>query len=140
MFLGQFQGYIDAQGRFPLPPALHPHLAPEMVIARGLDKCLLLFPRQGWQELAHKVSGLPFTLSQARSLRRLLFAGAHDCLADGEGRIMLPKELRAYAQIEEELVLVGLGGYLEIWSPACWGEVLTRLETEASSLGEELAI
>jgi len=111
-----------------------------MVVTRGLDKCLLLFPRQGWQELAHKVNGLPLTLPQARWLRRLLFAGALDCLADDEGRITLPEELRAYARIEEELVLVGLGGYLEIWSPACWGEALARLEAEASSLAEELAI
>jgi len=111
-----------------------------MVVTRGLDKCLLLFPRQGWQELAHKVNGLPLTLPRARWLRRLLFAGALDCLADDEGRITLPEELRAYARIEEELVLVGLGGYLEIWSPACWGEALARLEAEASSLAEELAI
>ena len=140
MFLGQFQGHIDAQGRFPLPPALHPHLAPGMVVTRGLDRCLLLFSRQRWQELAHRVSGLPLPLPQARSLRRLLFAGALDCLVDGEGCIALPEELRAYAEIEGELVLVGLGGYLEIWSPACWGEALTRLEAEASSWAEELAI
>lgn len=140
MFLGQFQGHIDAQGRFPLPSVLRPHLAAGMVVTRGLDKCLLLFPRQEWQELTHRVSGLPFTLPKARSLRRLLFAGALDCLADGEGCIALPEELRAYARIEGELVLIGLGRYLEIWSPTHWSDTLIHLEAEVSSCAEELGI
>ena len=140
MFLGQFHGHIDAQGRFPLPTELHPRLASGMVVTRGLDKCLLLFPRQVWQELASKVSGLPFTQSQARSLRRLLFSGALDCLADGEGCITLPAVLRSYAKIEKEYVLVGQGGHVEMWNPARWGEVLVCLEDKANSLAEELAI
>jgi len=140
MFLGQFHGRLDAQGTFHLPPSLCAHLAAGMVLTRGLDKCLMLFPRQAWQELAHKVSGLSFTLPEARALRRLLFAGALYCLAEGEGHITLPEELCAYAQIEGDLVLVGLGAYLEIWSPTTWGDTLVRVEAEVSSLAEELAI
>jgi len=139
-FLGQFYGHIDAEGRFGLPSALRPRLTPGMVVTRGLDKCLLLFARQEWQELAQKLSGLPLALPRARSLRRLLFAGALDCVADGDGRITLPEELRAYARIRGDLVLVGLGNHMEIWSPVCWGQVLASLEAEAGSLAEGLVI
>ena len=140
MLLGQFHSRIDVQGTFHLPPSLCAHLAAGMVLTRGLDKCLMLFPRQVWQELARKVNGLPLTLPEARALRRLLFAGALHCLADGECHITLPEELCAYAQIEGELMLVGLGVYLEIWNPTSWGDILVRVEAEASSLAEELAI
>jgi MraZ protein len=140
VFLGQFHGRIDAQGRFPVPPALYACLAPGLVVTRGLDRCLLLFPRQMWQELVSKMSVLPLTLRQARSLRRLFFAGALDCSADSDGCIALPEELRSYAQIKGELVLVGVGDYLELWSPVCWSEALARLEAEAGLLAEALAI
>lgn len=140
MFLGQFHGRVDAQGSFHLPPSLCAHLAAGMVVTRGLDRCLMLFPRQMWQELANRLSGLPFTWPAARALRRLLFAGALHCLADGECHITLSEELCTYAQIEGELVLVGLGAYLEMWSPTSWGETLVRVEAEASSLAEELTI
>jgi len=140
MFLGQFRGRIDAQRAFHLPPSLCAHLAAGMVVTRGLDKCLMLFPREAWQELAHKVCRLPITLPPARALRRLLFAGALHCLADGECHITLSEELCAYAQIEGQLILVGLGTYLEIWSPASWGNTLLHVEAEAGSSAEELAV
>jgi MraZ protein len=140
VFLGQFHRPVGEQGRCSLPAPLRHHVSSGLVVTRGLDKCLLLFPRETWQQLLARVSGLPVTLRQARLLRRLLFSGAVECPTGDEGCIELPQELCTYAEIRGQVVIVGLGSYLELWSPACWGEALDSLEAEAESLADGLDI
>ncbi len=122
MFLGHYTYTLDSKGRLTIPSRFRDELAGAVVITRGLDRCLALYPMEIWAELAQKVNSLPITSPQGRALRRLFFADAVDVEPDRQGRVLIPERLRAYAHLEtsNEAVVVGLDRFMEIWEPGQW--------------------
>jgi MraZ protein len=110
-----------------------------LVITRGIDRCLTIYPLAAWEALAEKVNALPLADANARALRRLFFAEAADATLDGQGRIVLPTALRAYAGLEEQATVVGMNTSIEVWSPARWAEQAALLEGDGADLAERLA-
>src|SRR5688572_23683374 len=106
MFLGRHAHNLDAKGRLAVPARFRDELASGVVLTRGIDRCLALYPMVAWQPLAEKVSALPITDPDARAFRRLVFAEAVDLALDAQGRILLPPELREYAGIEREAIVI----------------------------------
>jgi MraZ protein len=139
MFLGRFSHTLDTKGRLAVPARFRDELDAGVVITRGIDRCLALYPMATWSALAEKVSALPMTDPNARAFRRLVFAEAADLALDGQGRILLPPELRAYAAIERDATVVGVNTYLEIWSPANWEAVNAILDADGAGIAERLA-
>ena len=131
MFLGEFSHTIDDKGRLTLPSKFRAELAGGLVVTRGIDKCLFVFPQGGWIDLANKVSNLPLTESQAREFRRLLFSGASDDVPDKQGRVLLPQYLREYAGLNSEVIVAGLNTHLELWNPTAWTEARKGFESGA---------
>ncbi len=122
MFLGQYAYTLDSKGRLIIPSRFREELAEGLVITRGLDRCLSLYPLDVWREIARKVNELPITSAQGRALRRLFFADAADVSLDSQGRMLVPERLREYAALilSHEVVVVGLDRYMELWSPSQW--------------------
>ncbi len=139
MFLGEYLHSVDQKGRVAIPAKFREELADGAVVTRGLDKGLVVDPKHEWVALAEKVSRLPQTQPNARTLTRLLFSGAVDCELDGQGRIMLPPYLRDYARISADVAIIGLYRRVEIWNLADWMTVKTQTETEGGSLAEQLS-
>jgi MraZ protein len=132
MFLGEYTHTIDDKGRLTIPAKYRGDLASGLVVTRGLDRNLILYPMEAWLVLARKVSARPITDSSARSLRRRLFSGATDLIPDRQGRIVLPAMLREFAglELESEATLVGQDNYIEIWRAADWSPVRDEIESE----------
>ena len=84
------------------------------------DTCLLMYPLPEWEVVQRKLEGVPNIGPQARQLQRILIGHATDLELDGQGRVLLPKMLRSYGELEKKLVLVGLGNKIEIWSDELW--------------------
>jgi MraZ protein len=141
-FLGEFEHTLDDGGRITLPAKFRPELAQGVVITRGLDRCLFLFPMDQWVPLAEHVSALPLGKPGARSLRRLLFSGASDVVPDSHGRVLIPAYLREYAHINDQAIITGLNTYIEIWSAEVWREVKAHAEDDVVNARqwEELGI
>jgi MraZ protein len=140
MLLGEFRCVADDSGRLNIPAELCPELAEGLALTRGIERCLFAFPAEEWQELAEKMRAqLPLTSRDARAFTRLMFAGALTCVPDQRGQIPLPGDLREYAGIEEEAVVVGLCTHLEIWSPQRWQEVRARMVEEGTAVAERLS-
>lgn len=139
MFLGRFAHSLDAKGRLAIPARFRGDLAAGLVVTRGIDRCLSLYPLAGWQSVAERVSGLSISDPDARQLRRMVFGEAVDEIPDAQGRIVVPPELRRYAGIEREAIVVGMNTYLELWDPARWAELTATVEDEASSIAQRLA-
>ena len=89
--------------------------------------------------MAEKVAALPITDSDARNFRRLVFAEAADLPLDAQGRILIPPDLRRYAELEREALVVGVDTSIEIWSPARWATVEASLDTDAAEIAQRLA-
>ena len=140
MFLGRYAHNLDAKGRLAIPARYREALADGVVLTRGIDRCLALYPLQVWQPLAEKVAALPLTDADARNFRRLVFAEAVDLNLDGQGRILIPPELLRYAEIEREAVVVGVDTSIEIWSPERWTAIAASLDADGAAIAQRLAV
>lgn len=139
MFLGRYAHNLDAKGRLAIPARYRDALAEGVVLTRGIDRCLALYPLAAWRPLAEKVAALPLTDADARNFRRLVFAEAADLELDGQGRILIPPDLRRYAEIEREALVVGVDTSIEIWSPARWETVSASLDADGAEIAQRLA-
>jgi len=142
MFLGAFEHTLDNKGRITLPAKFRAELAQGVVITRGLDRCLFLFPLVEWAPLAQRISALPLTNSDARNLRRLMFSEAGDVIPDRQGRILIPAYLREYANLNSQVIITGLDTYIEIWNAEAWYKLKAQAEKdiEKAERWEELGI
>jgi MraZ protein len=130
MFLGEFVHVLDGKGRLTIPAKFRADLDTALVVTRGIDRCLAIFPIPEWEQLAEQVSELPLTDRQARAFRRLLFANASDVSPDKQGRILIPPRLREYAHLDGEVVVAGINTYIELWNPEDWNKEREQVEGE----------
>lgn len=139
MFLGRFAHNLDAKGRLAIPSRFRASLANGVVLTRGIDRCVTAYPMQEWEELASRIAKLPMTDRNARQFRRMMFAEAANLELDRQGRIVLPAELRAFAEIDREVVVVGVHTSFEIWRPERWDEMQATVDDESESIASHLA-
>jgi MraZ protein len=137
MFSGEYEHTVDDKGRLIIPAKFRAELAEDLFVTRGLDGCLFVFPPNAWRVLSEKVANLPLSEAGARLFSRMIYSGT-ECKLDKQGRILLPPPLREHANIENEVVIIGVNSRLEIWSTKRWQEQTTRMEEESSSIGEQL--
>ena len=134
MFLGEFVHTLDGKGRLTIPAKFRADVDTSLVVTRGMDRCLAMFPMDEWEQLSSRVSDLPMTDRRARAFRRFLFASASKVSPDKQGRILIPPRLRQYAGLDGEVVVAGLNNYIEIWSTDAWQGERERVE------GDELDV
>jgi len=139
MFLGRHAHNLDEKGRLAIPSRFRELLSDGLVLTRGIDQCIAAYPRSAWDRLAEQVNALSMADRDARQFRRMVFAEAADVVLDRQGRIMVPPELRRYAGIERETVIVGVHTSIEIWSPARWDEVSGQVEDSGEEIAARLA-
>ena len=137
MFLGEFQYVLDAKGRIFIPAKFREALGEKFVITRGIDSCLAVYPEDEWKKYTDKINDLP--ASQARRIRRFVYAGASESEVDSHGRTVIPQNLREYAGIDKDVYITGAGSYIEIWSQEGWiKERELESSDEIAALMEEL--
>jgi MraZ protein len=138
MFLGEFEHSLDDKGRVAIPAKFRADLAGGLVVTRGLDRCLFVWPMDEWRIIADKLSQISLMNADARRIHRLLFSGATDLVPDRLGRILLPAYLRQYADLHDSVVVAGLMNRIEIWSRDQWQAERTLAEQESTQLAEHL--
>lgn len=109
-----------------------------MVLTRGLDGCLFLFPVKEWEQLAEKLGKLPVGQQDTRAFVRLLLAGASETEVDQLGRILVPDFLKEYASLKKTVVIAGLFNKLEIWDEERWITYKSQLEKNSDKIAEKL--
>jgi MraZ protein len=120
MFMGEYNHTIDPKGRIIIPAKFRDILGEQFVITKGLDGCLFVYDEQEWKAFEEKLKTLPITNKEARAFVRFFLAGAADVESDKQGRILIPGVLRDHAKLIKDVVLVGVGSRVEIWSKECW--------------------
>ena len=115
MFLGQFNHTIDAKGRLIIPSKYREELGDNFIISKGYDECLYALDRDSFEEQFEKIKALPQSLKETRRLKRFYF-DAVEAEYDKQGRVLIPANLRAFAGLEKDVVLLGVGDKVEIWS------------------------
>ena len=124
MFYGEFEHAIDRKGRLIVPAkfrqALKDHSVKSLFLARGLDGCLFLFPELEWRLAESRFKQIPFTKGEGRKFNRLFFSGAAEVMVDRLGRLLIPRGLKEFAQIKQDVVIVGVSSRMEVWAKEKW--------------------
>ena len=120
MFRGEHKHTIDAKGRLTVPSDFRELLGEKFVLTKGFEGCLSIYPMTEWEAFEKKLSALPLTNKNARTLTRFFVAGATECELDKQGRILVPPTLREFAGLEKNVMLAGQLGRIDIWDEAKW--------------------
>jgi MraZ protein len=129
MFLGTFSPRLDDKGRLFLPAKFREGLSGGLVITKGQERCLRVFPAAEFTRI---------TAKSTRDYQRMMFAGAHDEVPDRQGRVTVPPQLRSYAGLERDCAVVGMNTHLEIWDASTWADYEASQEETFSNLSEEV--
>src|ERR671918_1808996 len=129
MLLGEYEHTLDDKNRLTLPAKFRQALADGVVVARGMDGCLVVYTRENWDAfVAARMQGLSPFSKEARQMSRFIFAGATEAELDKQGRVMLPPALIEHARLDREVVVAGVRDHIEIWSRVAWREQLKEVE------------
>ena len=124
MFYGEYEHTIDRKGRLIVPAkfrqALKDQKITSLFLTRGLDGCLFLFPESEWRVAESRFKQIPFTKGEGRKFNRLFFSGATEMIVDGLGRLLIPKPLKEFAQIKQDVIVVGVSSRMEVWAKERW--------------------
>ena len=138
MFIGEYLHSIDLKKRMAVPSKFRADLKNKVVVTRGLDKCLFIYPMKVWEDLAGKLGTLPVGESATRSFIRLMLAGAVDVDVDKQGRILIPDFLKDYAGLGRNVIVAGIYNRLEIWDEKKWKEYKKKAEKNTDEIAEQL--
>ena len=138
MFLGEYQHSLDVKGRITIPAKFREQLGDRFVVTKGLENCIFLYPLMEWQTIENKLRSLPFTRADVRSFARFFFSGASELEVDKQGRTVLPANLREYALIDKDLIIIGVGSRAEIWSVESWEKYIEGAEGSYEDIAASL--
>ncbi len=138
MFLGTYTPRLDEKGRLILPAKFRDKLAGGLVVTRGQERCLYVFPLAEFQRITDQARVAPTSSRAARDYLRLLLSGASDEVPDRQGRLSIPATLRTYAGLGRDCTVIGAGSRLEIWDSAAWDAYLEQTEQAYADTSEEV--
>lgn len=140
-FTGEYDCKLDAKGRMVLPAkikaAMPESAVSEMVIRRGFEPCLVLYPMVEYKKIFSKIAGLNEFNEEYRSLQRNFFRGNATVDLDGNGRILIPKNMIAFAGLDKDIIVVGMGNRIEIWDAEKYEQYLISDINEFSNLAQK---
>jgi MraZ protein len=138
VFLGTHAPRLDEKGRLILPAKYRDELAGGVVITKGQERCLYLFPQEEFGRITEALRTAPVTAKSVRDYSRVFFASASDEVPDKQGRITVPPALRGYAGLQRDCAVIGANTRLEIWDAQAWETYLAAQEDSFSEAAEEV--
>ncbi len=141
-FASEYEVKIDAKGRVVLPAKVKANLPQDsganIVLSRGFEPCLVLRPQSEFFKILEKLQGLNQFDSANRNFQRKMLSGSTDMELDSNGRFLIPKTMMAYAQLQKEAIIVGMGDRVEIWNPKIYDKFLNDDPEEFARMAQEI--
>ena len=138
MLIGEYKHTLDPKKRLSVPSKWRGDLGQTLIITRGLDGCLFVYPQTQWQKITEKVSQLPLGQADTRSFNRFFLSGAVEVEVDSVGRILVPDFLKEFAGLDSKVVLAGIYDRVEIWAENKWEDYKRDIEHKADELAQKL--
>jgi len=139
MFYGEYEHTIDEKSRLTLPAKFRNALAGGVVLARGIERNVDVFPRESWDANVGRIADLDSLTREAREMKRYVFAGAAVAELDRQGRVLVPPHLAGHAELGKDVVVTGVHDHIEIWDRSAWAAHLSAIEGSAGDVAERLA-
>jgi MraZ protein len=144
MFYGEYEHTIDPKGRIIIPAkfrqAFRANNVESLFVTRGLDVCLFLFTEPEWRLAESRLKPISFTKAEGRKFNRLFFSGATEVKLDDLGRMLLPRNLKEFAKIKQDVVIVGVSNRIEIWSKEKWKEFYENSRENFEDVAERVLL
>ena len=138
MLIGEYEHTLDEKNRVSLPKQFRFALGKKIVMTRGLDNCLFVYPKASWETVAKKLQDLSFAQSDTRGFSRFILSGAAEVGVDGAGRILVPDHQRQFAGLKKNVIFAGVSDRVEVWDAEVWKQYKSRIEKNADALAEKL--
>lgn len=138
MLMGEYHHSIDEKGRMIIPSKFRVELGESFIVTRGLENCLFVYSNSEWEKITNKLNKLPFTKKDARNFNRFFLSGAIEVELDKQGRINISNPLATYANLEKDVVIIGVGDRLEIWAKDRWENFFDENSDTLSDIAENL--
>lgn len=140
MFIGEYEHSVDAKGRVIMPAKLRDDIGEKFIVTKGLDGCLFAYSITEWTNFEGKLKTLPLTNKNARDFVRFFLSGAVECEIDKQGRFLIPGNLREYATLEKEIIIIGVGTRIEIWNKEEWKKYSSDENISADEIAENMTM
>ena len=140
MFIGEYEHSVDAKGRVIMPAKLREDIGEKFIVTKGLDGCLFAYSITEWTNFEEKLKTLPLTNKNARDFVRFFLSGAVECEIDKQGRFLIPGNLREYAILEKEIIIIGVGTRIEIWNREEWKKYSSDENISADEIAENMTM
>jgi MraZ protein len=139
MFIGEFTHTIDDKKRLAMPKKIVSELGKRVVMTRGLDGALFIYPLKTWGTIAKRLQELSFTSADSRGFNRFMLSGASEVEVDSLGRVLIPEYLKEFAGLKTKVVIAGVSDRVELWDEEKWSSYKATIERDADKLAEKLA-
>ena len=140
MFIGEYEHSVDAKGRVIMPAKLREDIGEKFIVTKGLDGCLFAYSYEEWTNFENKLKTSPLTNKNARDFVRFFLSGAVECEIDKQGRFLIPGNLREYATLEKEIIIIGVGTRIEIWNKEEWKKYSSDENISADEIAENMTM
>jgi len=140
VLIGEYEHSLDVKGRLIMPAKLREDMGEKFIITKGLDGCLFGFSQNEWLSFEEKLKTLPLTNKNARDFVRFFLSGAIECEIDKQGRFLIASNLREYANMEKDVVIIGVGTRLEIWDREKWQSYNSDANISADEIAENMTM
>ena len=140
MLIGEYEHSLDTKGRLIMPAKIREDIGEKFIITKGLDGCLFGFSQNEWTNFEEKLKTLPLTNKNARDFVRFFLSGAIECEIDKQGRFLIAGNLREYATMEKEVIIIGVGTRIEIWNKEKWKSYNSDENISADEIAENMTM
>ena len=140
MLIGEYEHSLDVKGRLILPAKIREDMGEKFIITKGLDGCLFGFSQTEWISFEEKLKTLPLTNKNARDFVRFFLSGATECEIDKQGRFLIAANLRTYANLLKDAVIIGVGTRIEIWNKEKWQSYNSDENISADEIAENMTM
>ena len=140
MLIGEYEHSLDVKGRLILPAKIREDMGDKFIVTKGLDGCLFGFSQNEWTNFEEKLKTLPLTNKNARDSVRFFLSGATECEIDKQGRFLIAGNLREYANLEKDAIIIGVGTRIEIWNREKWKSYNSDENISADEIAENMTM
>ena len=140
MLIGEYEHSLDLKGRLILPAKIREDMGDKFIVTKGLDGCLFGFSQNEWTNFEEKLKTLPLSNYNARDFVRFFLSGATECEIDKQGRFLITSNLREYATLEIDAIIIGVGTRIEIWNKDKWREYNSEENISADEIAENMTM
>ena len=138
MLIGEYEHTLDEKNRVSLPRQFRTGLGKRIVMTRGLDNCLFVYPKKSFEKVVSKLDDMSFAQADKRGFSRFILSGAAEIEVDSAGRVLIPEHQREFAKLSKNVIFAGVSDRVEVWDAGAWKQYKANIESKADTLAENL--